>query len=147
MTLAAITVRHPWALAISSGRKNIENRTRPTSFRGQLAIHAGAARSKEGDLDERIIADWGQDASRLAPHWYRAVIAVVDLIDCHPSGDACTGRCIPWGDPTGYHLVLANARRLDDPVPAKGSLGLPWRLPEDVDQAVRDQLAEEVSRG
>ncbi len=52
----------------------------------------------------------------------------------HPS-------CQPWGDPTGHHLVLAGVVQLPEPVPARGALGLPWRLTEDVEASVRGQRA------
>jgi hypothetical protein len=49
-----------------------------------------------------------------------ALVAVADLVDCHPD----TGCCRPWGEPGAYHLVLAHVRRLRRPIPARGQLGL-----------------------
>ena len=40
-----------------------------------------------------------------------------------------------------YHLVLANARPLARPVYVRGSLAVPWRLPEDVAAAVEREVA------
>lgn len=82
-----------------------------------------------------------------------AVVAVATLTDCHPAvegdqpGTAC---CPPWGESThngrpAYHLSLGNARRLPEPVPAKGRLSMPWTLPEPVASAVRAQLPERVT--
>lgn len=144
MTLAAITIKQPWARAIAAGIKTVENRSRPTSHRGSVAIHAGKAISKEGCSDPRILeafADgpWNDPALRQP---LGAVIAVADLVDCHPADTCDRDTCKPWGDPAGYHLVLACAVQIDQPVPARGSLGLPWRLPEDVDLAVRAQLPD-----
>src|SRR3954452_3561016 len=39
--MKALTIRQPWAALIMAGSKDVENRVRPTSFRGRLAIHAG----------------------------------------------------------------------------------------------------------
>jgi len=39
--LPALSVRQPWAWLIVSGLKDIENRPRPTHYRGPLLIHAG----------------------------------------------------------------------------------------------------------
>lgn len=39
--MKALTISQPFASLIASGEKFIENRTWRTSFRGQLAIHAG----------------------------------------------------------------------------------------------------------
>lgn len=40
--MKALTVQQPWAWAIVHGGKDIENRTQAWSYRGPLAIHAGA---------------------------------------------------------------------------------------------------------
>ena len=45
----------------------------------------------------------------------------------------CSGKTAP-SDP-----VITINRRCDEPVPARGQLGL-WTLPDDVEQAVRRQL-------
>jgi hypothetical protein len=39
-TYPALSLRQPWADLIVNGIKNIENRSRPTRFRGRLLIHA-----------------------------------------------------------------------------------------------------------
>ncbi len=39
--MKAITISQPYASMIADGLKWIENRTWPTSYRGELAIHAG----------------------------------------------------------------------------------------------------------
>lgn len=74
-----------------------------------------------------------------------AVIAVATLQGCHPAGLCVKGACRPWGEPDhngkpAWHLEFANVRRLPDPVPAKGSLSVPWSLPEDVAVKVQAQL-------
>ncbi|MFY1595429.1 hypothetical protein [Micromonospora sp. WMMD737] len=152
----AITVRQPYAQCIAIGRKTVENRPRYTSFRGPIAIHAGKKIHTQGDADPRVIALYGRDAS-----WgmkLGAVIAVADLVDCHPAAyGGAPGRtcCEPWGEPfygdggPCYHLVLDRAVMLPAVVPARGSLTLPWTLPTeplDVQAAVRRSLAEAVSR-
>ena len=122
--MKALTVRNPWAECIAQGVKLVENRTRRTKHRGPLAIHAGAAWAAIGGLDDRV-------EKALAGRWrftYGAVIATVNVIDCHPAADGC---CAPWGDHLPdvqvFHWVLADVQRLDNPVPAKGRLGL-WDI-------------------
>jgi len=132
--LRAITVRQPWARCIAIGRKTVENRTRPTSYRGPVAIHAAVAHSVDGLTDRRVTSLFGADPTLGQPRG--AVIAVAELVDCHPA-DGC---CLPWGDPTGHHLVLDAAVLLADPVPARGALGLPWRLDEATTLAVLGQV-------
>lgn len=147
--MKAITIRQPWARAIASGFKDIENRGRPTSHRGLVAIHAGKTIARAADHDPRITAMYGRDASIGVP--LGAVIAVADLVDCHPAAyGGAHGRtcCEPWGEPLHnggpcFHLTLASVRRLATPVPVRGSLALPFTLPDDVATAVAAQLTED----
>lgn len=152
-TLPCITVRQPWALCIATGHKNVENRGRPTSCRGLVGIHAAKAHDPAGDTDPRVVWLWGDDARVGAP--VGAVIAVAELVDCHEAeqpanpilvadGSTC---CSPWGDrdyngKPGWHLVLQNVRRLDVPVYARGSLAMPWQLPEAETAKVLAQLGQ-----
>jgi hypothetical protein len=49
--MKAITVRQPWAWLVVTGKKDIENRTWRTHYRGKLLIHA-ASRLADVSLDE-----------------------------------------------------------------------------------------------
>jgi hypothetical protein len=71
-----------------------------------------------------------------------AVIAVAQLVDVHPDAECCR----PWGESdyqeasgrrrtVVHHLVLEDVVPLDEPVPARGALGM-WRPPSDVVDAV-----------
>lgn len=147
--MRALTVKEPWASAITHGRKRVENRSWSTLYRGLLAIHAGRAI----DWQARPTA-W--IAAGLAPYhggprkaWRSslplgAVIAVADLTDCHPRYHICRPQgpetvCTVWSEWGQCHWVLENVRPLPEPVPCRGMLGL-WRLPGDVEAAVREQL-------
>ncbi|MFD6565340.1 hypothetical protein [Micromonospora profundi] len=81
-----------------------------------------------------------------------AVAAVATLADCHQSVGGC---CAPWGDAAyatkagtvaAWHLVLADVRRLREPVPCRGQVRVPWDLPEVVADQVDAQLAKQVAR-
>lgn len=120
-TPRALTVRQPWADAITHGTKRTENRTRRTHYRGQLLIHAGAAHDPMGRF---VITDW--DLLDSWPDTRGAIIAVATLTDCHAATDGC---CAPWGFPDTWHWVLEDVRPLATPVPCKGRLGL-W-TPDD----------------
>lgn len=161
--MKALTVKQPWAWAIAHGQKDVENRRWTTSYRGLLAIHAGAAWDEGGGWDRRVIQavlHYGQPAGHFdpplkvegfthsgdpiallrEPHRFvpGAVIAVADLIDVtrdDPSG---------WAEPDQFHWRLANVRRLDQPIPAKGALGL-WTLPYEIEAAVHGQLAGDLT--
>jgi hypothetical protein len=77
----------------------------------------------------------------------RAVVATAGIVGCHQAGAGVVGSCEPWGDldyndGPAWHIELADVIRLRKPVPARGQIAVPWRLPEDVAAAVDAQLAE-----
>ncbi|WP_031522594.1 hypothetical protein [Streptomyces sp. NRRL F-5123] len=126
----AITVKDPWAAAITHGGKNIENRRRTWKWRGLLLIHTSAT------IDVPALAD---------PHVAAAVrgrelqpgkaVAVARLTDCHPDD----GPCSPWAQPGLHHLVLHDVRPLPEPLPCRGALG-PWTPSTDLWDQVLHQL-------
>jgi hypothetical protein len=148
--MKAVTIRQPWARAVAGGFKTVENRGRPASHRGEIAIHAARAHDPAGDTDPRILRLYGPNPSIGVPTG--AVLAVADLVDCHLATGPCMSRaCREWGqfdyaDKPAYHLVLANVRPLERPVPARGALQVGWTLPADIEAQVRAQLAEEAPR-
>lgn len=138
--MKALTVRQPWAQAIASGAKLVENRTALWTYRGPLAIHAGTGWSDRGAADDRVAA-WHGDRLGIAVPCHPmpleelfptgVVVAVCRLVDVHPDG----GCCRPWGE-SAYaeaggrvrtvvtHLVLEDVERIEVPVPARGRVGL-----------------------
>lgn len=69
--MRALSVKQPWSDLIRSGRKTIELRTWTTSYRGELAICAGASFDPEGVR----FPDGPRGVTR----------AVVDLYDIRPA--------------------------------------------------------------
>ena len=151
--MRGLSVMQPWASAIAYGKKTVENRTwgAPEWITGQaIAVHA----SRGVDWDATAAA-W--IAAGLTPYdgtakhkaWTAsltlgAVVAVARVTgSCVPW--KCGGECSPWAVKGQDHWQLADVRPLADPVPCRGMLGL-WRLPDDVEQAVRAQLGEDKSR-
>ena len=57
--MKALTVSQPWAWAIISGRKRVENRTWSTPVRGRIAIHS----AKKQDADWWKLAAMLEDAA------------------------------------------------------------------------------------
>lgn len=113
--LRALTVRQPWASLIIAGLKDVENRSRPTRYRGTIAIHAGL----------------GTDRDAMAAHGHLlpaypagAVIGLVDVVGCVRDSSS------PWAEDGRWHWLLERPRPCE-PVPARGALGL-WRLPPEV---------------
>lgn len=151
--MRALTVRQPWAWAIIEGGKDVENRTAAWSYRGQLAIHAGAQRSDRG-YDSPLIQAAALDASYFDDDVIRyqalgAVIGIVELVDAHRAHEGCCEsewaeqEYLEAGGKTRRdlaHLVLENPRPLV-PIPAKGRLGL-WIPDPDLITQINDQLKE-----
>lgn len=86
-----------------------------------------------------------------------AVVAVATLTGCHEADQSAAYAtcCWPWGRRTymgsrgegpAFHLVLADVRRLREPVPCRGEVRVPWDVPEGVAALVDAQLAEQVTR-
>lgn len=149
--MKALTVKQPWAWAIFHG-KTVENRKTRTNHRGQLAIHAAVTWSPPGGVDPRVlkahfplrtVLQSKQERIDPAEHTgccfvFGAVIGIVDVVGCHPAEAGCCG---PWGDPVGYHWVLANPRELWRPVKCRGRLGV-FDLPDPAATAVDGRLLD-----
>jgi hypothetical protein len=112
----ALTIKSPWAQLVTQGVKDVENRGWYTSYRGPLYIHAGKG------IDKDAMAAHGHLLSGEYPSG--AIIGLVDVIDCVQDSDS------EWAEAGSWHWILANARALPEPVPAKGQLGL-WTLDDE----------------
>jgi hypothetical protein len=126
--MKALTIRQPWADAITHQTKRTENRTWKTAYRGPVLIHAAAAHDPHA-----VIYGPRPDARS-------AVLALANIADCHWSED---GQCCgPWGQERVYHWTLTEVRALPNPIACKGRLGL-WTAPDDIVTDVVAQLREE----
>lgn len=141
-----LTVRQPWAWAIIHGEKTVENRVRNIAgaYRGPVLIHAAKAYAAgwESEVLARLMN--GHPGVHEEPQPWRdhagEIIGVVDLVDVHrvivtgerahcetvaaPREAAASGACSHWAEKDAVHLVLANPRALDQPIPYTGALGL-----------------------
>ena len=116
-TFKALSVKQPYAGYIATGEKQIEVRSKPTSYRGKLLICA----SKDGKPSEK------------APG-YGCTIAFVDIVDCKPLSDLTAEEWERTKIPAdlvekikatnnGYGWFLKNPRRVIE-FPVKGQLGI-----------------------
>lgn len=133
--MKAVTILQPWAMLIVLREKKFETRSWRTSYRGEIAIHAGKKVDRDACEREPI-------KSTLAKHGYTAdnlptgaVLAVGKLLHCYKSAGAGNGVAVLYsknenvvgnelhfGDfATGrYAWDLTDVRRLPEPIPAKG---------------------------
>lgn len=150
--MRALTVRHPFALAIVMELKPVENRDGP-SVAGQarkligqrVAIHASKQIEKPS---ARNIVTWANaTADKLLAECLRTAghilaLATIDRVIEHGDGDPLNDS--PWRTRDRFGIVLRDMVWLAAPVPAKGALGF-WTLSPDVEAAVLVQ--ERAARG
>ena len=141
--IRALTVKQPWASLIVSGAKPVENRTWPIpgtwAARGPLLIHAGRGFDRMAllhpglreELEAQSWPDWELPSG--------AVVAVAREVACHRDGPGCCDS--PYAEPHCWHWELTGVTELNEPVPAKGRLGL-WRPSPELLADVEGQLAE-----
>ena len=128
--MKALSVKQPWAWAIMSAGKDIENRDWSTSFRGTVAIHASKGMTRD-EYDQVYFFVREQEglwhAIESLPPFEKldrgAILGTVNITGCVRSSAS------PWfmGD---YGFVLSDPRLLAEPIPCKGQLGF-WQVPDD----------------
>lgn len=135
-----LSVRRPWAYAITHLGKNVENRTTNIagSYRGPVAIHVAKAYDHgwQSDILAQLMNEHPGVHEEPQPWRDHAgtIIGLVDLVDVHRGSQMCghcwhdnkgmQERCSQWGEDDTFHLVLTNPRPLPEPIPFTGSLGL-----------------------
>lgn len=116
-SMKTISIRQPWASLVVAGIKTVENRSRPTRYRGRVLIHAARTIDTDGlAIVNEVMADYGGPIPR--GEWpASALIGSVTIIDCVTASEDefFTG-------PFGY--ILTDALEFPTPVPARGQLGL-----------------------
>jgi hypothetical protein len=124
--LYCLSVRQPWADFIVLGVKDVENRSFRIQYRGPLLIHASKTYDDDAGFtnrEARTLKRAGIDPMDYESH-FGFIIGKVDVIDCvtdHQS-EYFEGR---------YGWVLKNAKRLRQPIPWKGAVGL-FKVPAKV---------------
>jgi hypothetical protein len=122
--MKALSVKQPFAHKIIFEKKDIENRTWRTKFRGTVAIHASLklhpyAKKKDKDLVRG------------------AIIGVVDVVDCVEKHKS------KWFQKGFIGFVLKNPRPLKKPIPCKGALNF-WNVPPEVEREIKKQLKGKI---
>lgn len=127
--MKALSVWQPWAWALVQGYKPCENRTWKL-WKGILgttvAIHGASTHVPAHHKTIRSMT--GVDPSGPSLDC-RAIVGVVDIVDCIPPGAPAPAHVEPWRNPEGYAFVVDNALAIPDPIPIHGALGF-WQLPD-----------------
>lgn len=119
--MRCLTVRQPYATAIMSGAKRVENRSHYTRLRGRIGVHAAK------QLHERAV-----DADGRLP--LGVILGTVQLVACHLAGSAECSQAGCNGDPFAdfrrageidplFHWMLDEPREYVTPIRARGYLG------------------------
>ena len=115
-----LTVRQPHAYLLiygspSVGVKDVENRSKPTRFRGTLLIQASAR------VDQAAYADYVAEGIKLPPPQglvVGAIIGSVQVTDCVRDSRS------RWASHGYWHWLTAQPRRADPVIPIKGQLSM-----------------------
>jgi hypothetical protein len=133
-----LSVKQPWAWAIVSGIKRVENRSWETPYRGIIYIHASR------QLDTWGMSWFAKHKIKLPKDLPRGVVLgrceIVDIVEGKRGK-----RFGKWFfGPKGW--VIKNARRLARPIKMKGKLGLARATRTLVRRSKTSVAANSVSR-
>ena len=125
-----LTVNQPYAWAIISGGKDVENRGWSTKVRGRLYIHAGKARDDEKQIGRMVrdaAKEKGGEPARIRARYERErafgqVIGSVEIVDVVTESDS------RWfnheAEDVNYGFVLRKPVRLAESIDLPGGLGI-----------------------
>lgn len=142
--MKALSVRQPFAHAIVTGSKTVENRTWATDYRGWIAIHAGAKRPLQIDIN------YLSEVSKFkCPGLYdcSAVVGLAMLVDCVHRNDYIEEKPIDKAS----LKIIRKSMMIDGPflwlfskcvlfkksIPLKGKLKV---FDADIDKLIKDYL-------
>ncbi len=149
----------PWATLVAIGENSIETRSWSTRYRGPVAIHAAKAFPPDARALCRatpyrtVLAGAGYESAEDLPRG--SIIAVATLADIMEFSRASLrevrARAVrgelprheaSFGDfsPGRFGFVLTDVLSIDDPIFARGMLGL-WDVPDAVRRQIRESLA------
>lgn len=142
--MKTLTLTQPWATLVAIGAKRIETRSWNTNYRGALAIHAAKGFPK--DAQNLCLTNPFRECLRyfgVSEFPLGVVVATCELISTHKVDEMdwtegkrgwskgnyfweASDREKSFGDYSvgRYMWFLANVKVLDEPISAKGALGL-----------------------
>jgi hypothetical protein len=120
--MKAISILQPYAWLIVTGRKDIENRTWYTGFRGPVLIHAGKTYPKRDYIDD--VEQWGHLGYPMRDLMIGGIVGIATITGCVSKSDSKWFNG-PWG------FTLTNAIALPTLIPMRGALGF-FDVPPDV---------------
>jgi len=126
--MKALSIHQPWAWAILHAGKNVENRSRRTTHRGPLLVHASKSRAS---YDAHDPEKWLERYGVALPAWEElvkgAIVGQVEVVDCVPVEQLSS---VAWASGP-WCWVLQNPRALAEPVEWKGQQSL-YQVPDEM---------------
>lgn len=133
--MKGFTIWEPWASLVADGRKYVETRSWSTTYRGDVAIHAGLYKDR---LNDAIAVSFGYNPEHTSTIRGN-IVAIATLFDIMPIEDAADlfPDQIQYGDfsPGRWAWMLRDIRKLNRPVPIQGSQGL-WILDQQMESMI-----------
>ena len=117
----ALSINQPWAYCITDSWKRIENRTRPSRYRGVFLIHASKGYQIGKDLEiNGEVPSIAIDAMQRAPRG--AIVGAARLLD------SVGPRAVPpeqrlWGGGEWCYWLDDEVLVFERPIPLRGALG------------------------
>lgn len=134
-SIRTLSVRQPWATAITSHGKNIENRPRIAKMRGYFAIHASMTKDKNGNFE--YLKDQYRISIEPDKVPFGAIVGFAKLSDVVTRKTVSKKQEKWFSGKFGY--VLEDVIKLKVPIEATGALGF-WKLKGSKLKACLDQL-------
>lgn len=152
--MQALSIRQPWAFAIVSGAKAVENRTWSSSYTGPLAIHASKKEDRHSvdDVLHRIHRQLELKVSieRLrriyeSTKGLGCIVGTVDMVGCIRYGHSSKKDSISRWFEGPHGFLFRNAVALVNPIQCRGHLGL-WKVPSGIAETVSGDTVSGVWR-
>lgn len=137
--MKAISLIQPWAQLVVLGTKRAETRSWPTTYRGEIAIHAskgfpGYAKTLCKKLAFKRALDEYNFVAPTLP--LGAIVGTVEITGCYRTEEAGSMGLYDhspedqFGDysPGRYFWILENPLLFATPIPCKGALKI-WTIP------------------
>lgn len=140
--MKALSLTQPWAEFVASGLKQWETRGWSTPYRGLLAIHAAKGFPREAREFAEVERALGRVPARIAVGAIVAVVRVAEVRRTEEIAPELSTLERLYGDytPGRFAWRLTDLVRLDEPIGARGMLGL-WTPPPDVVEQLTAALA------
>lgn len=141
--MKVISIHQPWAWAIVSGHKKIENRSWKTSYRGDLLIHSTANVNQLG-------VKWIENVTNLKVPKYlptKSIIGKVTLEDISFNGaflgwdDKLKQQERLWGFYDFEHWLFLNNYQFKNPIEIQGQQSL-WVPPKNMFKNIYKEIDE-----